>query len=392
MVQRAQGRLTEAQRSEVWQRYRRGESLGQIGHALGRRHSSIRTIVAATGGISPVLHRRSRLALTLHEREEISRGLARGDSVRAIAGRLGRAPSSVSREVRRNGGLRRYRAVAADQRAWRAAARPKACKLAGNPALARAVAEKLSEDWSPEQISGWLKLTYPHDEGMRVSHEAIYQSLFVQARGALKKELTEHLRTRRTIRRSRHASLRGKKRGQIQDAVSIRERPAEAEDRAVPGHWEADLLSGSRNSHVATLVERSTRFVMLLKLDGKHAPTVAAALAEGIQRLPEELRKTLTVDRGLEMAAHKSFTIATNVSVYFCDPRSPWQRGSNENINGLLRQYLPKRSDLKPFTQDDLDAIAQRLNTRPRKTLAFRTPGDMLEEAIDTASRLSGTP
>jgi len=381
VVQRAQ-RLTEAQRSEVWQRYRRGESLGQIGHALGRRHSSIRTIVAATGGIRPVLHRRSRLALTLHEREEISRGLARGDSVRAIAGRLGRAPSSVSREVRRNGGLRRYRAVAADQRAWRASARPKACKLAGNPALARAVAEKLSEDWSPEQISGWLKLTYPHDEGMRVSHEAIYQSLFVQARGALKKELTEHLRTRRTIRRSRHASLRGKKRGQIQDAVSIRERPAEAEDRAVPGHWEADLLSGSRNSHVATLVERSTRFVMLLKLDGKHAPTVAVALADGIQRLPEELRKTLTVDRGLEMAAHKSFTIATNVSVYFCDPRSPWQRGSNENINGLLRQYLPKRSDLKPFTQDDLDAIAQRLNTRPRKTLAFRTPADMLEEAI----------
>jgi len=241
-------RLTEAQRSEVWQRYRRGESLGQIGAALGRQSSSIYTIVSGTGGISPASRRRSRLALTLHEREEISRSLARGDSVRAIAGKLGRAPSSVSREVRRNGGLRCYRALAADERAWRAAARPKACKLACNAALARLVVAKLLEDWSPEQISGWLKLTYPHHEGMRVSHEAIYQSLFVQARGTLKKELTEHLRTRRTIRRSRHASLRGKTRGEIQDAVSIRERPAEVEDRAVPGHWQADLLSGCPRS------------------------------------------------------------------------------------------------------------------------------------------------
>ena len=381
-MQRARGlpKWTESQRSELWERYRRGESVGSISRAFGRETSSIRTIPAVTGGISPAVRRRSRLALTLHEREEISRGLARGDSIRAIAGGLGRAPSSVSREVRRNGGLRRYRAVSADQRAGPAVARPKVCKLAGNPSLAGVVAEKLLEGWSPEQISGWLKLTYPHDEGMRVSHEAIYQSLFVRARGALKTELTEHLRTRRVMRRSRHASLRGKHRGQIQDAISIRERPAETEDRAVPGRWEADLLSGSRNS--ATLVERSTRFVMLLKLDGKDAPGVALAVAEGIQRLPEELRKTLTVDRGLEMAAHKSFTIATNVQVYFCDPRSPWQRGSNENINGLLRQYLPKRSDLKPYTQDDLDAIGRRLNTRPRKTLAYRTPGDMLEEAI----------
>ena len=290
---------TEVERSEVWRRFRRGESLGQIGRALGRRHSSIRTLVAVTGGISPVARRRSRLALTLHDREEISRGLASGESVRAIAGGLGRAPSSVSREVRRNGGLRRYRALAADERAWKAAVRPKVCKLAGNPSLARLVAEKLAEDWSPEQVSGWLKLAYAHDEHMQVSHEAIYQSLFVQARGALKKELTQHLRTRRTIRRSRHASLRGKQRGQIRDAVSIRERPAEAEDRAVPGHWEGDLVSGSKNSHVATLVERSTRFVLLLKLDGKTAPSVALAMAEGIQRLPEELRKTLTVDRGL---------------------------------------------------------------------------------------------
>ena len=309
-------RWTEAQRSELWERYRRGESVGSISRAFGRETSSIRKILAGTGGITPVVRRRSRWALTLREREEISRGLARGDSIRAIALRLGRAASSVSREVRRNGGSERYRALAADERAWSAAARPKACKLASNPSLARLVMEKLLEDWSPEQISGWLKLTYPHDEGMRVSHEVIYQSLFVQARGALKKELTEHLRTSRVMRRSRHASLRGKHRGQIQDAVSIRERPAEAEDRAVPGHWEGDLLSGSKNSHVATLVERSTRFVMLLKLEGKTAPTVAIALAEGIQRLPEELRKTLTVDRGLEMAAHKSFTVATNVSVY----------------------------------------------------------------------------
>jgi len=291
--------LTEAQRSEVWQRYGRGESFGQIGRDLGRDSSSMRDVVAATGGISPASRKRSRLALTLRDREEISRGLGSGDSVRVIAGRLGRAPSSVSREVRRNGGLRRYRALAADERAWKAAVRPKVCKLAASPRLREVVTGKLAEDWSPEQVSGWLKLAYAHDEGMQVSHEAIYQSLFVQARGALKRELTQHLRTRRTIRRSRHASLRGKKRGQIQDAVSIRERPAEAEDRAVPGHWEGDLVSGSKNSHVATLVERSTRFVMLLKLDGKDAPSVALAMAEGIQRLPEELRKTLTVDRGL---------------------------------------------------------------------------------------------
>ena len=248
--------------------------------------------------------------------------------------------------------------------------------------LRKIVASKLALNWSPEQISGWLKQHYPDDESLRVSHETIYRSLFIQARGVLKIELIQHLRSKRRIRRSRHSSVHGHSQGKIVDAISIRERPAEVEDRAVPGHWEGDLLRGARNSHVATLVERHSRFCMLVKVPGKDTATVVAALSRHVGRLPATLRRSLTWDRGLEMAQHKSFTVATDVQVYFCDPQSPWQRGSNENTNGLLRQYLPKTADLSTYSQTDLDKIALRLNTRPRQTLGFQTPADKLQASV----------
>jgi len=367
-------------RAELWERWKRGESVSDIGRALNKVPASIFTIVRGAGGLPPAARSRRRDALSLAEREEISRSLHADESIRQIAARLGRSPSSISREVTRNGGRARYRAAAADARADKQALRPKACKLARNAALREVVAEKLADDWSPEQISGWLKAEYPDDEGMRVSHEVIYQTLYVQARGALKHELTRHLRTRRVMRKSKRASTANQNRGMIKDLVSISERPAEAEDRAVPGHWEGDMLSGSKNSHVATLVERTTRYLMLLKLDGKDANSVAQALIDGVKSLPEQLKRSLTWDRGPEMAAHTRFTIATDVSVYFCDPQSPWQRGSNENTNGLLRQYFPKGTDLSSYSQAELDAIALKLNTRPRKTLGFRTPAAMLSE------------
>jgi len=314
--------------------------------------------------------------LSLNEREEISRGLAAGRSLRSIAGRLGRAPSTVSREVARHGGRRRYRATRADDRAWRRARRPKPCKLAREPRLRALVAQKLSEEWSPEQISGWLARTYAGDQALRVSTETIHRSLFVQVRGVLAKELTAHLRTKRTMRQLKSASRKGQGRGGITDAVSISERPPEIEDRAVPGHWEGDLLAGSANTHIATLVERQTRFVLLVKVEGKDTETVVDALTAQVQTLPAQLRASLTWDRGMELAAHRRFSVATNVAVYFCDPQSPWQRGTNENTNGLLRQYSPKKTNLSVRTQDDLDVVAARLNGRPRKTLAFETPAD----------------
>jgi IS30 family transposase len=300
----------------------------------------------------------------------------------AIAVRLGRSASTVSREIGRNGGRRNYRAAKADERAWKRGLRPKKCLLAKNDRLPDVVAKKLKEDWSPQQISGWLARHYPDDEAMRVSHETIYRTLFVQAKGALKKELLAHLRSGRTMRRSRYASTSGQQRGQIKDAVPIRKRPAEAEDRAVPGHWEGDLLAGARNTYVVTLVERSSRFVMLVRVAGKDTESVVEALSNEIQRLPEAMMDTLTWDRGTEMADHKKFTIATDVAVYFCDPKSPWQRGTSENTNRLLRQYLPKGTDLSAHSQKDLDVIALKLNTRPRKTLAYRTPADTLVPTV----------
>jgi IS30 family transposase len=254
--------------------------------------------------------------------------------------------------------------------------------LATHSKLQAIVAGKLIQDWSPKQIAGWLKLQYPNDQSMRVSHETIYRSLFIQARGALKQELVRHLRSQRRIRRSRHSSVHGHSQGRIVDAISIRERPAEVEDRAVPGHWEGDLLRGARNSHVATLVERHSRFCMLVKVSGKDTATVVAALSQHVRQLPATLRRSLTWDRGLEMAQHKNFTMATDVQVYFCDPQSPWQRGTNENTNGLLRQYLPKNADLSRYSQAELDEIALRLNQSPRQTLGFRTPASTLQTSV----------
>jgi IS30 family transposase len=288
---------------------------------------------------------------------------------------LGRAPSTVSREVARHDGRRRYRALRADERAWRRARRPKPCKLASEPRLRALVAAKLGERWSPEQISGWLARTYAGEQALQVSTETIYRSLFVQTRGVLARELTAQLRTRRTMRRSKQASRKGGG-GVIRDGLPISARPPEVADRAVPGHWEGDLLAGSQNTHIATLVERQTRFLLLVKLEGRDSETVVAALAAQVQTLPAQLRRSLTWDRGAELAAHQRFSIATDVAVYFCDPRSPWQRGTNENTNGLLRQYFPKQTDLALHTQAELDAVAARLNGRPRKTLAFETPAD----------------
>jgi IS30 family transposase len=363
-----------AEKTEMWDRWQRGESLTAIGRAFGKASSSVYFQVAPYGGIRPAPRRRSRLALTPCEREEISRGIAAHESVRSIAKLLGRSPSTVSREISRNGGYDRYSAPTADDAAWARTRRPKRCKLASSPRLRRAVARKLRLQWSPEQISGWLKSTLPGDQTQHVSHETIYRSLFVQARGVLKKELLQHLRSKRTIRRSRGMDLTADRRGKIADMVSIRDRPAAAEDRAVPGHWEGDLLSGSKNSHIATLVERHTRYVMLARVDSKETQAVVCALIKQAKKLPNELYKSLTWDQGKELADHRQFTMATDIDVYFCDPQSPWQRGSNENTNGLLRQYFPKGTDLSVYSQSDLNKVARRLNERPRKTLDFQTP------------------
>ena len=374
--------LSATQKAELWRRWKTGESLHEIGRALDKSHSSIQFLLSQHGGIAPAIRRRSQRALTLAEREDISRGIASGLSIREIARGLHRAASTVSREVVRNGGRSLYRASEADQQAWKTALRPRPCLLALRRRLRVIVASKLIRDWSPEQIAGWLKIRYPDNESMRVSHETIYRSLFIQARGVLKKELMQHLRSRRLVRRSRHARAGGKSQGQIVDAISIRERPAEIEDRAIPGHWEGDLLAGTGNSHIATLVERHSRFTILVKVDSKETATVVAALSRQVRRLPASLRRSLTWDRGLEMAKHKSFTVATKVNVYFCDPQSPWQRGTNENTNGLLRQYFPKKTDLSGYSQADLDKVAMRLNQRPRKTLGFETPASKLHASV----------
>jgi len=382
MIERKRGRLSAEQKVDLWSRWKAGQSLHEIGRALGKDHVVIQFLLARHGGIAPAARRRSLRVLTLAEREDISRGIASGCSMRVIDQRVSRASSTVSREVARHGGRAQYRANEADQQAWESALRPKPCLLATHSKLQELVASKLTQDWSPQQISGWLKRQYPNDESLRVSHETIYRSLFIQARGALKQELVRHLRSPRRIRRSRHSSVHGHSQGRIVDAVSIRERPAEVEDRAIPGHWEGDLLRGARNSHVATLVERHSRFCMLVKVPGKDTATVVAALSQHVRQLPATLRRSLTWDRGLEMAQHKSFTMATDVQVYFCDPQSPWQRGSNENTNGLLRQYLPKNADLSTFSQSELDVIALRLNQRPRQTLGFQTPADKLQASV----------
>lgn len=382
MKQRPRIYYSDSQKALMWERWKQGWTLHEIGKLFDRAHTSIRGILAETGGFRPAQRVRSSSALSLAEREEISRAMVAGESIRSTAARLGRAPSTISREIKRNGGGEGYRANQADEAAWERARRPKRCKLIEYRALARIVADKLRMLWSPEQIAGWLKHTYPSDESHHVSHETIYRSLFIQARGALKRELLEHLRRTRGMRRSRHYTQKTAIHGQIVDAVSISERPACVEDRAVPGHWEGDLVYGSGKSQIATLVERQTRYVMLVKLDGKDSQTVVNALIRNARKLPQELYKSLTWDRGTEMHAHKQFTMATDIQVYFCDPQSPWQRGSNENTNGLLRQYMPKGMDISGFSQLQLNAIARQLNERPRKTLGFHTPAEMFSECV----------
>lgn len=382
MARRGRAGLSHEQKSELWKRWKAGDCAADIARALEVPGNRVSHVLSAAGGIAPAARRRCSFALRAQEREEISRGIAAGHSARCIAQCLGRAASTITRELSRNGGRRAYRASQSEARAWDRARRPKPCRLVGNPALRSLVASKLSADWSPQQIARWLKKEFPEDASMQVSHETIYRTLFVQARGALKRELIEHLRVVRRMRRPNKVAHSTGRRGRLVDAVSIRERPAEVEDRAVAGHWEGDLLCGSRNTYIGTLVERHTRFVMLIKVPGKDSESVVKALSKQVLKLPVELRRSLTWDRGHEMTEHKKFTVATDVKVYFCDPQSPWQRGSNENTNGLLRQYFPKKTDLSGYSQSYLDKIAMRLNTRPRMTLGWDTPAQRLATVL----------
>jgi IS30 family transposase len=372
-------------RQELWGRWVAGESVPDMCAALARDSRAIDLVVRRAGGIAPVPRCRSLRVLTTAEREEITRGIAADQSASEIARGLGRAPSTVTREIQRNGGRRSYRAAPADARAWRRAHRPKACVLAQHPALCAVVATQLAARWSPEEIAGRLVTDYPDDPAMRVSHETIYRTLYMQARGALKQELLAHLR-RRHVLRQRRSRVAPAREARIPDLVSIAARPAEIEDRALPGHWEGDLLAGAKNSHIATLVERKSRYLHLVHVRGKDTTSVVTALIREVHRLPDGLMQSLTWDRGSEMMHHKRFSVATNAAVYFCDPQSPWQRGSNENTNGLLRQYFPKGTSLAKVTQAELDAVARELNTRPRKTLGYRTPAEQL--ALDVALTL----
>jgi IS30 family transposase len=380
-VRRRPRRLTAEQQREIWDRLARGERAQSIGPAVGCHHNTVRELVAHSGGIRPRERKRAARSLSVAEREEISRGLAQGESMRSIAARLGRAPSTVSREVAHNGGPRGYRALAADRQAWALAERPKPAKLATCPKLRHIVERKLERHWSPRQISRWLARTFPGDPELQVSHETIYLSLFVQGRGALRKELHQALRTGRAMRRPKAKSPM-KRRSHIPNMVLISERPAEVNDRAVPGHWEGDLILGAKRTCIGTLVERSTRYVLLLRLPDGTAESVRKAMTRSIRTLPRELVRSVTWDQGNEMAHHERFTVDTGVQVYFCDPKSPWQRGSNENTNGLLRQYFPKGTDLSIHTQRELNAVARELNDRPRETLGWDSPLERLREVV----------
>src|SRR5580658_9446487 len=382
MAQRERAGFSAAKRTEIWSRWKAGQSLHTIGCAFGKQHPSIHSLLSRHSGIAPAVRQRALLTLTLAEHEAILRGMAGGLSLHDIAKGLERATPTVSREIARHGGRPEHRANEADQRASESALRPECCLLAIHVKLREMVARNLILDWSPRHAFGWLKIQYPAEERMRASHETIYRSLFIQARGVLKKELIGHLRSKRRIRRSKHSRASGQFRGRIVDAISIRERPAEIQDRAIPGHWEGDLITGTKNSHIATLVERHSRFTTLVKVSSKDTTVVVSALSRQVRKLPVALRSSLTWDRGLEMATHKNFTVATNVKVYFCDPHSPWQRGTNENTNRLLRQYFPKKTDLSGYSQSELDKVALRLNQRPRMTLGFQTPASKLRASV----------
>jgi IS30 family transposase len=376
-------RFSDEDRKAIWDMREAGVPVKRIAKQLGRQNSSLRRFIADAGGRRPTARQRCELRLSLEEREEISRGMASGLSIRSIARGLGRSASTICREVSANGGRSKYRALLADRGAQRRALRPRQSKLARCRRLRRIVERKLEELWSPQQISAWLAEHYPNDPEMQVSHEAIYQSLFVQGRGALRKELHSCLRTGRAMRRAKAYTKGNVGQGQIRNMVMISERPAEVADRAVPGHWEGDLIFGKKMTSIGTLVERHSRYVILLKLPNGHgAPAVRQAMTKRILTLPAQLRRSITWDQGKEMAEHVQFTIDTGVQIYFCDPKSPWQRGSNENTNGLLRQYLPRSTDLSQCTQRELDAIARSLNTRPRQTLGWMTPSQAFANAV----------
>lgn len=372
--------MDEQKKTVIWREWERGTPMADIARVIDKPPATVFSYLQYHGGIRPRHRFRRTGALSLEEREEISRGISHGLSIRSIAVILRRSPSTISREVNKNGGRRGYRAIIADKSAWRRGQRPKPFLLSQNVALKDLVDAKLREDWSPEQIAGWLKLTYPGTDGMYVSHETIYKSLFVQTRGLFRKQLRNHLRSKRKFRHAKgHKPGSGQ---QIVEGVSIRERPAAIEDRAVPGHWEGDLICGSKNSYIATVVERQTRFTILVKVDGKKTDHVVSALARQMTELPNKLKQSLTWDRGTELASHQKFTVSTDIDVYFCDPSSPWQRGTNENTNGLLRQYFPKGSCLSSYSQEQLDEVANHLNNRPRKTLGFLTPARRLEQVL----------
>lgn len=379
-MMKSEDRLNNEKKATIWRLWKKGKPMSFIAREVQKPPATMFSYLRYHGGIQPRQRSRSSQTLSLEDREEISRGLASGRSNRSIAFSLKRSPSTIGREVNRNGGAKHYRAAEADTMAWKRAKRPKECTLGKNPTLCRLVTRKLLEDWSPEQISGWLKLTYPIDTGLRVSHETIYKSLYIQTRGLFRKELRSHLRTKRKFRHAKGHKVGS--RGQIVDGISIRERPAAIEDRALPGHWEGDLIVGSKNSYIATIVERQTRFTVLVKVSGKDTESVVSALSIQMGKLPRLLQQSLTWDRGTEMAAHAQFSMATKMPVYFCDPQSPRQRGTNENTNGLLRQYFPKGSRLSKFTQTDLNLVAAKLNNRPRKTLGFYTPADKLNHVL----------
>jgi IS30 family transposase len=376
-------RFSPEDRQTIWDMREAGVPVKRIARHLGRQNSSLRKFIADAGGTRPTARERSDLRLSLEEREEISRGLAAGYWIRAIGEALGRSPSTVCREVNANGGPKKYRALVADRAACRRALRPKRAKLAQCRRLRGVVERKLEAKWSPQQISAWLASQYPDHPEMQVSHETIYQSLFVQSRGALRKELHSCLRSGRAMRRAKAYTKGNVGQGQLKNMVMISERPAEVKDRAVPGHWEGDLIFGKKMTSIGTLVERHSRYVILLKLPNGHgAESVRKAMTKRILTLPAQLRRSITWDQGKEMAEHVRFTVETGVQIYFCDPKSPWQRGSNENTNGLLRQYLPRSSDLSQCTQRELDAIARSLNTRPRQTLGWMTPSQAFAEAV----------
>jgi IS30 family transposase len=383
MTIRTRKTFTEEELHRCWQLWRQGLGYSDIAREIASKPGTVFGVIRLNGGFSPPQRQRNQRHLTLQEREEISRGIAKGLTIRAIALQLNRSPSTVSRELSRHGGINKYRATKADQTAWKNAVRPKSCKLASNPDLCNIITDKLQHKWSPQQISGWLSNHWSDKKDMQISHETIYKSLYLQARGVLKKELMRQLRYGHKMRHTKLHSTRGD-RGTIRivNGLSISQRPPEAADRAVPGHWEGDLISGSNNSHIATIVERKSRNTILAQLDGKDTDSVVQAITREMMKLPLSLRKTLTWDRGMEMAKHANFTIATDMAVYFCDPQSPWQRGTNENTNRLLRQYFPKKTPLDHFTQDDLDQVALELNERPRKTLGYKTPSEVISNTV----------